>query len=92
VNAGEVVYFGDVTPYIGVELADGGKAMAMAYSADAEEARKALAGQPALAPRMKPAELHNRASYSCAGQEMLAYEVPGAPSLPEAAPQAAKSN
>ncbi|HEV2079870.1 MAG TPA: hypothetical protein VGR19_08255 [Allosphingosinicella sp.] len=84
VGAGEVVYFGDVTPYIGVELADGGKAMAMAYSANADEARKALGNQPALAPALRPADVRNEATYSCAGQEMLAYAVPGAASLPPA--------
>lgn len=92
VNAGEVVYFGDVTPYVGVELADGGKAMAMAYSANVEEARKALAGQPSLSPALKPAELQNEASYSCSGQEMLAYHVPGAPALTAAAPEMKKAD
>jgi hypothetical protein len=87
VNEGEVVYFGDVTPYINVELVDGRKVMAMAYSADAEAARKAVEGQPALAPAFRAAALRNEATYSCVGQEMTAYAVPGAPALPAPAPQ-----
>lgn len=81
VNAGEVVYFGDLTPYLFVKLEDGSPAMAMAYSYHPDDARKALAGQPSLAAAFRPAALRNDATYGCAAQTMLAYEVPGAPPL-----------
>jgi hypothetical protein len=41
----------------------------------------ALAGQPALAGALKAADIRNEATYSCAGQDMTAYKVPGAPAL-----------
>lgn len=81
VNAGEVVYFGDLTPYINVRLVDGTRASAMAYSARPDEARAALARQPDLAAAFRPAEIRNESTYSCVGQEMIAYAVPGAPAL-----------
>jgi hypothetical protein len=82
VKAGEVVYFGDVTPYINVKLEDGRRTMAMAYSADLEAAKASLAqAQPALGRALKPAELRNEATYGCAGMAMMAYQVPGVPAL-----------
>lgn len=83
VAAGDIVYFGDVTPYLGVKLATGTRTFAMAYSANLEAARAALSGQPALAAALKPAALSNGATYACYGQAMTAYAVPGAPWLPE---------
>jgi hypothetical protein len=81
-NAGEIVYFGDVTPYINVRMADGRRASAMAYSSHPEDARAHLAEQqPGLAALLRPAELRNGATYGCGGQEMLAYAVPGAPEI-----------
>lgn len=91
VNAGEVVYFGDVTPYIFVKLENGDRAMAMAYSSHPDDARKALAAQPALAGAFRPADLRNDATYGCVAQIMLAYTVPGVPAL-EPAPKPAEES
>jgi hypothetical protein len=88
VRAGEVVYFGDITPYTGARLADGRKVAAMAYSANPEAAKAALAKQAALRFAFRPAELRNQATYSCAGQAMMRYVVPGAPELEPLAPAA----
>jgi hypothetical protein len=88
VRPGEVVYFGDITPYTGAKLADGRKVQAMAYSANAEAAKAAIATHKALAAAFRPAELRNQATYSCAGQAMMRYVVPGAPELEPLAPVA----
>ena len=111
VNAGEVVYFGDITPYVMVEVTGdvinsaspaaispatmllgpiiarqtAGRANAMAYSSHEDDARKALASRPELAAAFRKADLRNEATYSCVGQEMLAYAVPGASALETAA-------
>jgi hypothetical protein len=98
VNAGETVYFGDITPYLGVRMQEPGTTAlpsvmgitigddtlgnAMAYSSHPDDARAALANQPALAAGFKPAELRNGATYGCFGQDMTAYIVPSAPDLP----------
>lgn len=82
VAAGETVYFGDITPYIGVLLADGTRTNAMAWSDHAEDARAAVAKHPALAAGFRPAELRNAAMYRCFGMEMNAYYIPGKPNLP----------
>jgi hypothetical protein len=89
VKAGEVVYFGDVTPYTGARLTDGRKVQAMAYSADAAAAKAAVAKQGDLAARFKAAELRNQATYSCAGMSMMRYVVPGVPELEPEAPKTA---
>lgn len=83
VNAGETVYFGDITPYLMVRLAEGNNANAMAWSSHPDDARAALKDQPALAAGFKAAELRNGATYGCFSTDMTAYFVPGAPSLPE---------
>jgi hypothetical protein len=90
VRAGEVVYFGDVTPYLNVRMEGGRRGSAMAYSSDVTKAREALAAQPALASALRPAELSNQATFGCVAQNMMAYAVPGAADLPEmsAAPAA----
>jgi hypothetical protein len=86
VAAGEVVYFGDLTPYPKVKLVDGTSTEAMAWSSHPDAAKAALAGkQAALAAALKPAELSNDATYGCAGVAMTAYAVPGAPALPPVA-------
>jgi hypothetical protein len=86
VAAGEVVYFGDLTPYPKVRLVDGTSTQAMAWSSHPDAAKAALAGkQGAIATALKPAELRNEATYGCAGLSMTAYMVPGAPTLPPAA-------
>ena len=83
VNAGEVVYFGDVTPYIAAKRADGGPFyFGMPWSWHPDEAKAALASQPALQAAFKPGELKGGASYSCSGQMMTAYDLPGLPRLP----------
>ena len=82
VRAGEVVYFGDVTPYLNVRMEGGRRASAMAYSSDIEKAREALASQPALLSALRPAEISNQATFGCIAQNMLAYSVPGAADLP----------
>ena len=86
VKPGEVVYFGDMTPFVMVRMASGDKANAMAYSANLDGARAALAGRPELAAKLRAADLRNGATYACAGQSMLAYPAPDAPSLPPAGP------
>jgi hypothetical protein len=79
VAAGEIVYFGDLTPYIGVPGAEGRKLIAMPYSHDAETARTLLAAkQPAMAGAFRPAAVENGATWSCVGQTMTAYRVAGA--------------
>jgi hypothetical protein len=86
VKEGEAVYFGDLTPYIGVPGADGGKLIAMAYSRDAEGARALLATrQPALAGTFRDAEAVNGATWGCIGQAMTAYSIPGAATAGSAA-------
>jgi hypothetical protein len=85
VAAGETVYFGDITPYIGVLLADGSRTNAMAWSDHPEDARAAVAGHPALAAGFRPAELRNAALYRCFGVEMNAYYIPGKANLPSLA-------
>jgi hypothetical protein len=86
VGAGEVVYFGDLTPYPRVKLVDGTSTEAMAWSSHPDAARAALAGKQAgLAAALRPAELRNEATYGCAGLAMTAYAVPGFPALPPAA-------
>jgi hypothetical protein len=60
----------------------------MAYSANPEAAKAALARQAALSAAFRPAELRNQATYSCAGQAMMRYVVPGAPELEPLAPAA----
>jgi hypothetical protein len=85
VSAGETVYFGDITPYIGVPLADGSRGNAMAWSDHPDDARTALENQPALARGFKPAGLRNAATFRCFGLEMNAYYIPNKPNLPSLA-------
>jgi hypothetical protein len=87
VGAGEVVYFGDITPYVIVKTVEGRSVPAMAYSSHPDEANQALAKQPALQQAFRPADLRNEATYGCLGTAMMAYAVPGAATL--AAPGAA---
>ncbi len=79
VKEGEAVYFGDLTPYMDVPAAKGGKLPAIPYSHDAEGARALLASkQPALAANFRSANLQNDATWGCVGQTMTGYRVPGA--------------
>ena len=85
VKEGEVAYFGDLTPYMAVPGAEGGKLLSMPYSRDADGARALLASkQPALAVAFKPAEIENGATWGCVGQAMTAYRIPGAPTVARA--------
>lgn len=81
VKAGETVYFGDMTPYLG-KLEDGQFAMAMPYSSNIDDARAAIANQPALMAGFRPAEVRNGASFTCSSQIMSAYLIPGLAALP----------
>lgn len=87
VSAGEVVYFGDVTPYIGARTQAGGYYFGMPWSWHPDDAKAALASQPALQAAFRPGELKGGASYSGAGQMMTAYDVPGLPRLPPLTPE-----
>jgi len=92
VGAGEVVYFGDVTPYLNARMEGSGRANAMAYSSDLDAARAALSAQPELASALRAADLRNQATFACVAQTMLSYAVPGAPDLPPAPPAAPGSS
>jgi hypothetical protein len=92
VKEGEVVYFGDLTPYMAVPGAEGKKLLAIPYSQDADGARALLAAkQPTLAAAFKPAAVENDATWGCIGQTMTAYRVPGAPAMAAASGPATTS-
>ena len=92
VKEGEVVYFGDLTPYMAVPGAEGKKLLAVPYSQDAEGALALLAAkQPTLAAAFKPAAVENDATWGCIGQTMTAYRVPGAPAMAAASGGASTS-
>jgi hypothetical protein len=88
VAAGDVVYFGDLTPYTNVRLVTGDKTTAMAYSSHPEDAQKALAKQPDLLAKFKVAAIRNEATYGCYGQMMTAYLIPGIAALEAPPPPA----
>lgn len=78
VKAGEYAYLADATPFLGAELATGGKHTGMGYARNFNEARTAMTGfQPDAAARMVEARIENRATYSCAGQVMTRMDFPG---------------
>ncbi len=80
VGAGEVVYLGDFTPYVGVKLIDGNKFTGLGHAMHADDARRTLAGyQPQAAAAMRPAQWRNNATYSCAGVEMTRWDMDGVP-------------
>lgn len=84
VAAGEVVYVGDFVPYMGAKLAAGGNFHGLAYTSNIEDTRKTLAiSQPALAAALKPATLHDRATYACSGIVMDRWDWPGVADMPE---------
>ena len=86
VGEGEVVYFGDLTPYMDVPAAIGGKLLAIPFSRDPDGAKALLASrQPALAAAFKPARLENGATWGCVGTTMTAYQVPDATGAAEQA-------
>jgi len=66
VGEGETVYLGDFVPLWAARLSTGKRIMALAWTPRLEETRAALtAAQPALATALKPAALHDRATYGC---------------------------
>lgn len=86
VEAGEVAYLGDFIPVAGARTADGTKFSGIAYASHIEDSRQALAAQqPELAKALKPATLHNAATYACAGTVMDRWDVPGVEAIPPAA-------
>jgi hypothetical protein len=80
VSAGEIVYVGDFTPYMGAKTPAGQRIYAIAYSSHPEAARAFLAPQPELLAAFKPAALRN-ATYGCQGSGMTAYLIRGVQSL-----------
>jgi hypothetical protein len=92
VKPGEVVYFGEFTPYINVKLVDGSHTAAMAYSSHPDDAQRFLADHPELAATFRAADIRNEATYGCAGQAMMAYAVPGAPAIEAPGPEAAEDS
>jgi len=67
VGEGETVYLGDFVPLWAARLSTGKRIMALAWTPRLAETRAALtAAQPALATALKPAALHDRATYGCA--------------------------
>ena len=85
VEEGEVVYFGDLIPYARVRLEDGRKIDAAAYASDFDTVHAAYAPAPAVQEALVPAEIANGATYSCFGNVIHAYAVPGAPDIATAA-------
>jgi hypothetical protein len=66
VGEGETVYLGDFVPLWATRLSTGKRIMALAWAPRLEETRAALTvAQPALATALKPAALHDRATYGC---------------------------
>lgn len=79
VDPGQIVYFGDFTPYM--SKPPGGKELvfALAYSSHPEDARQALSVQEGAAERFRAGDVRNKATFGCAAVNMTAYIVPGAP-------------
>lgn len=82
VNAGEVVYAGDIVPFANARTSIGGRVTSLGHTRHLEDARQTLAThQPALAAALKPAELRNGATFACVGTSMDRWDVPDAPLL-----------
>ena len=82
IGAGEVVYLGDFTPYVGAKLSDGKKFSGLGHSMHPDDARRTLAAyQPQAAAAMHSAQWRNNATYSCAGVVMTRWDMDGAPSI-----------
>lgn len=79
---GAVTYLGDFQMHTLAKMPDGQRRNAMAYSADLEGARMALAAAyPDLAPKLTAWQPQNGQRLPCIGDEFTAYDVPGAPRL-----------
>lgn len=82
VGEGEVAYVGDFIPVAGAKAADGTKFYGITYASHIEDARHALAAQQAdIAKLLKPAKIHNAATYACSGTVMTRWDIPGADSV-----------
>lgn len=86
VDAGQMVYVGDMVPLVNAQMAGGGKTTTLAYTTNLEDARRTLAAkQPELAKTMTAATLRNRATYGCAAVAMDRLDWPGLDELPKPA-------
>jgi hypothetical protein len=89
VEAGEYVYLGDASPFMGAKLGDGTKMFGMVYSRNFAVARDAMATlRPDIAGKMVEPAIYNRATYSCAAVTMDRFDWPGMAELPPPAPKA----
>lgn len=87
VGAGEVVYVGDFIPFMNAELSSGARLTEIAYTSHIEDARRTLAvQQQALADRLVPATLRNRATYACAAISMDRWDISGVEALSDPEP------
>lgn len=85
VGAGDVLYLGDFIPVWGAPGTDGKKLYGLGYASRIDDSRRLLSGaQPALAAALKPAEIHNRATYACSAIAMDRWDIPGAAELEQA--------
>lgn len=84
VNEGEIAYLGDFIPFMNAKLSTGDRASVLAWTPKIEDARKTLAVRHAnLAEALKPAPLHNGATYGCSAIMMTRWDLPGVAMLPE---------
>jgi hypothetical protein len=89
VGEGEIVYVGDFIPFLNVKLSTGAAISALAYASHIEDARRVLGTkQPELAAALKPAMLHNRATYACSAISMDRWDLLGVDALPDPPPPA----
>jgi hypothetical protein len=90
IAAGEILDLGDFIPYLNARLSDGSQVLGLGYTNHIEDARKVLAAKQAdSAAALKPADLHNGATYACSGVAMTKWEIVGLPAVaPPVAAQA----
>lgn len=81
VGAGTATYIGDYAMHALAKMPDGERRNAMAYSADLEGTRTALAAAYPAAPPPTPWAPTNGTTFPCVGDEFTAYAVPGARSI-----------
>lgn len=78
VEAGQYAYFGDASPFMGAQLADGKKTITMVYSRHFDAAKTAMAKlRPEIAAKMTEPPIYNRATYSCSAVLMGRHDWPG---------------
>lgn len=83
VEAGQIGYLTDASPFVGAKLKNGNKASALIFSQHLEDARNALATlRSDLAGRLQPVTIANGATYSCMGTSMTRYDYPLAGAAP----------